>query len=740
MSTESRQRHVPPAETPAFPGWRYVLAAAAAGAVVAWLVVGAATGPRLDYAVGDRVRTEVVAPEPISVVDTDQTEALREAAASRVPPVFDYDPAAQARVVDDVRAALTRLGDANEATRPPRSAPGPAAPVSAFPYGGEDVVAVFARRGADPALSARVLDVLGRRLSGNIVGDDVPAAPEVTVRNAATGETYPMLFRDLVRLARARSALSDDLRALGGLSSADRTTLASAFEPLVAATLRPNPAATEAARAGARAAVGEVRDEFARGDVVAFRNQVVDERLSRALAAVARLRAVPNRLARWAGVTLLAWTLIGAFWSVAGTGARIALDRPSAFLLAALALVAEAAIVRLGAEAAIRIGALGADDPQYLLAVPYAVAPLVVGLLAGRALGLVVGLSTVPLVTIQTAATPGGGLPAAAFAAVVSVVAAAAASRYSARQVVALAAVWLAAGSVPALAVMKLLASGPAPSSARVVATDVGLACLGAVLTAALAAVALPAAEWAFDVLSDVRLLELASADRPLLRELAIRAPGTHQHSYVMSSVATEAAKAIGANAMLARVGAYYHDIGKLHAPEMFVENQRGGPNPHDQMPPEESARVILRHVSYGIELAREAKLPGQVRELITGHHGTRVVHVFLEKARRAAPAGSTVDESRFRYPGPKPQTRESAILMLADGAEAAVRSLDEPTYADVDAIVRKIAEAVLADDQLDECGLTLGEVHRVREAIVRTLVDLHHRRVKYPGFNPPDR
>ena len=269
------------------------------------------------------------------------------------------------------------------------------------------------------------------------------------------------------------------------------------------------------------------------------------------------------------------------------------------------------------------------------------------------------------------------------------------------------------------------------------VATNVGLAVLGAVLTAALAAILLPVVERVFHVPTDVRLLELANADHKLLRELAINAPGTHQHSYVMSSVATEAAKAIGANPLLVRIGAYFHDVGKLHAPHMFVENLRGAPNPHDELDPVESARIIIRHVSYGLERAEAAGLPPQVCELITGHHGTRTLHFFLEKARRQAPEGEAVDESLFRYPGPKPQTKESAILMLADGAEAAVRSLDVPTREKVDAIIRKIADTVVADNQLDECGITLAEVSRVREVIVETLLHLHHKRIAYPGFNP---
>ena len=518
--------------------------------------------------------------------------------------------------------------------------------------------------------------------------------------------------------------------------------LADAFEPLVATTLGPSPVATEMARAQAREGVAELRDDYARGDVVAYRNQVVDDRVAAALAAVDRLRAAPDRLTRAAGIALLAWALLYVLWRVAEAAACPSLDARRAFLLASLALLAQVGLDRLGVEAAIRIGALAAFDgrgAQYLLAIPFAVAPLVVALLTTRSLGFVVGLAGIPLVTFLTAGVPGGGLPVAVFATIVSVVAVSAATRYRARHVVALAAVWLAAAAAPAL-LAAALASGPAPAAGiGLHLGNLGLAALGALFAAALAAVLLPVAEWAFDIVSDVRLLELASADRPALSELAIRAPGTHQHSYVMSSVATEAAKAIGADATLVRVGAYYHDIGKLHAPEMFVENQAGGPNPHDGLEPEASAQIIIKHVSAGIERARAEGLPPQVRELITGHHGTRTLHFFLEKAKRVeACGGATVDESHFRYPGPKPQTRESAILMLADGAEAAVRSLDEPTRESIDAIVRKIAETVIADGQLDECGITLGEVRRIGDAIVETLVALHHRRVKYPGFNPP--
>jgi putative nucleotidyltransferase with HDIG domain len=399
------------------------------------------------------------------------------------------------------------------------------------------------------------------------------------------------------------------------------------------------------------------------------------------------------------------------------------------------------AVVRFGLVAVERLGNLAAAGfdagPQYLYALPVVMAPLVVALLADGRLGLVAGLASAPVLAIVTAAYPGGRLALGIFVAAVAAVGSHGGAQYRSRMVLVQAAVVLCATQALAAAAVAVLFGGESRNP-RAVFTTMGLSVIGALLTAAVAALLLPLLERAFHIVSDVRLLELANADHRLLREVAIQAPGTHQHSYVMSSVATEAAKAIGANPLLARVGAYFHDVGKLHAPHMFVETLKGRPNPHDGLEPEERARLILRHVSYGIELACREGLPPQVCELITGHPGKHPLDFFLEKARSRAGEGVEVDESLFRYSGPKPQTKESAILMLADGSEAAVRSLDEPTRDNVDAIIRKITDTVVSDGQLDECGITFAEVARVREAIVEALLNLHPRRVKYPGFNAP--
>jgi putative nucleotidyltransferase with HDIG domain len=250
----------------------------------------------------------------------------------------------------------------------------------------------------------------------------------------------------------------------------------------------------------------------------------------------------------------------------------------------------------------------------------------------------------------------------------------------------------------------------------------------------------IPVNESVFNILTDVKLLELSNADLPLLRRMALMTPGSHQHSYMVASLAEEAAKAIGANALLVRIGCYYHDIGKTAAPNMFIENQSGGPNPHDQIDPKKSARIISNHVKRGIEMAKEEHLPQKIVDLIPQHHGTRLLHYFYNKAKeKAAMTGDEVHEADFRYPGPKPQSKEAAILMLADSSEAAIRSLADHSEPVMRGMIKKVFDDIIADGQLDESNLTMREISLIREALLRAFKSHYHERVRYPGFNPEE-
>jgi putative nucleotidyltransferase with HDIG domain len=257
----------------------------------------------------------------------------------------------------------------------------------------------------------------------------------------------------------------------------------------------------------------------------------------------------------------------------------------------------------------------------------------------------------------------------------------------------------------------------------------------GAVGVGLLISFSLPLLERVFHVLTDIRLLELSNVANPLLSELALKAPGSYNHSLVVGTLAEEASRAIGANPLFCRVAAFYHDIGKMNKPEYFVENQRGV-NPHDRLSPSMSALIIASHVKEGIRLAREAGLPEQIVDIIPQHHGTRLMTYFYEKARsQADPALGPVKEEDFRYPGPKPLTREAAIFMLADAIEAAARTIDEPTANRLSEMIRKVTSSIVLDGELDSCDLTFHDLDRIQGAFLRCLVSMYHHRVDYPGF-----
>ncbi len=250
----------------------------------------------------------------------------------------------------------------------------------------------------------------------------------------------------------------------------------------------------------------------------------------------------------------------------------------------------------------------------------------------------------------------------------------------------------------------------------------------------------LPFVERLFGVLTDMSLLELGDVSHPLLQELVRRAPSTYSHSITVGAIAEAAADAIGARGLLVRVGAYFHDIGKMLKPAYFIENQPPNENHHESLVPEMSTLVIVAHIKDGANLARQHRLPQPIIDFIEQHHGTTLVEYFYGRAsqrRQADPNGGEVEEASFRYPGPKPQSKETAVLMLADAAESACRSLIDPGPARIESLVREIAERKLQDGQFDESGLTLHELRTIENSMIKSLIANYHGRLKYPEPRP---
>ncbi|MDD5524433.1 MAG: HDIG domain-containing protein, partial [Smithella sp.] len=257
---------------------------------------------------------------------------------------------------------------------------------------------------------------------------------------------------------------------------------------------------------------------------------------------------------------------------------------------------------------------------------------------------------------------------------------------------------------------------------------------VGGVFTGILVAGITPIFESIFGFITDFKLLELANLNQPLFQRMIIEAPGTYHHSIIVSSIVEAAAEAIGANSLLAKVSAYYHDIGKLMKPQYFIENQLTNENKHDKLSPKMSSLIIIAHVKDGCELASKAKLGPQIINIIREHHGTSIVSFFYDKAKKDKDESiRSLSESDFRYPGPKPQTKEAGLIMLGDVVEASSRTLSNPTPARIRSLVRERIERIYMDGQLDESELTLKNLNTIAETFTKILTGIFHHRVDYP-------
>ena len=412
----------------------------------------------------------------------------------------------------------------------------------------------------------------------------------------------------------------------------------------------------------------------------------------------------------------------------------LSISKRRAFALVGSAIVFETAVMRLGFMVAAGLAGQSTraplNDPSvWTFTIPFAAASLLVTMLLDRQLGLIAGV----IASVFAGLLAPNGAQATLYAFISCSAAVYGIKRYRERQSVTLAG--LVVAGVNCVTALALIAFAQQPVTLTGALVVAGCAFGGGLLTIIFAAGGVPINESLFGILTDIRLLELSNADLPVLSQLALRAPGTNQHSHAVGQLAEDACRAIGANALLARIGSLYHDIGKVAAPDHFVENQIGR-NPHDRLRPTASAKIITSHVTYGLKLAKEIGLPKRVVDFIPQHHGTRTLHFFLQKAKEQAGNCEKVNEAEFRYPGPKPQFKEAAILMLADSAEAAARSLAHPDPESIRAIVVRIFDAIISDGQLDESNLTLRELTQIRETLIASLNALYHPRIDYPGFN----
>lgn len=698
-----------------------------------------------DYAEGDIVRRTVIAPADISVMDRTETEKRRGATKEATRPVFTFDPTRSESTVQSFRAAWEDLqrqvaaqGNVNANAR------------KELKWAGEGdgaiVAAIIAHR-FDANDFERLTRILRETSDGYIYEDkDAEYLKQdivlVDKRNMSAQSILTMPQSRMVSLSEAQRSLRSRISQLPNWLTEEKAALVSALSPYIKSSVSYDPAASNAMRDDAARKVQAAHIVLKRNQVVAREGDTVSEPL---LAQLAAVRDYTREGRRWwnqlfgllfivAALYWLAWKFI----EHRSTAVTLSLPTRKAFALVGSAVIIQTILARVGFTLAESIVTRGMSAPLndpiiWGFAVPFASAALLVALLVDTQLGLITAL----MAALFAGLLAPTGVLISIYAVISSTAAIYGIGRYRERQSVTVAGLLISL--VNALTAVAIIAYAQQPLTLKTILFTMACGILGGLLTTIFTAGGLPINESFFGILTDVKLLELSNADLPVLGQLALRAPGTNQHSHAVGQLAEDACRAVGANPLLARIGALYHDIGKTAAPDMFVENQQGGHNPHDRLKPTQSARIITSHVTYGLKLAKEIGLPKQISDFIPQHHGTRTLHFFLRKAQAQAAVGEEVDEAEFRYPGPKPQFKESAIMMIADSCEAAARSLAHPNPENIRAIVTKIVDAIISDGQLDECNLSLKELTTIREAIITSLTAIYHARIDYPGFNPPE-
>ena len=694
------------------------------------------------YKEGDIARETIISPADIYFVDEDETNRIRETAKESVRPIFSSVPKRADEAVQSFRTAWESIERKNAAnvsnkTNASNRNDTPAA-------GNSDLARVFSLR----KFTANELDAVVRVLRENAGGDIYADQDEQYIQGeiSIVDRQRPTELRasqnplnTMTKLSAARESLRSGLHQLQSLSDKEANAFAEALSPMIQPSIIYDAAATENAKKQVADSVQPITISLKRSQKIADEGDIITSSILSQVAAIRNYSSSNRQINRFIGLLILISALFWGAWKFIeqrGLVQRLALSERKTFALFGFIVVVQTALMAMffrvaDFTASQNVKAPMSDPSLWAFAIPFAMGSLLMTLLADRRTALFTGIFTAILAGFLAPR----GLEFAVYAIVSSSVAVYGIGRYRSRQTVTIAGVFV--GLAGALLAIAIIAYTQQPFILNTVLLGVSCGLASGIITAALTAMFLPLCESLFGILTDVKLLELSNADLPVLGQLAMRAPGTNQHSHAVGQLAEEACRVVGGNALLTRIGALYHDIGKTAAPEHFVENQMGK-NPHDRLKPAQSAKIIISHVTYGTKLAKEMGLPQRIVDFIPQHHGTRTLHYFLKKAQDEARSDDEISENDFRYPGPKPQFREAAIMMIADSCEAAARSLAEPTPENIRFIVTKIIDAIVADDQLDECDLTLRELTQIREAMIRSLVAIYHSRIDYPGYVPP--
>ena len=699
--------------------------------------------------VGEIADRSYKAPADIEILDVEATAELRRAAIEQSPVVYDFDERKASALRERMRAAFS----AERVSLQNREGEPDVVPGQAFreALGDEPAempegsVALLAKRGLTAEDEGALLKVVGAVSSQMILDDKQELERQadkrvVMVRELGSGTERRLLSEDRVlALDNARAQVRESAAtAFKSVPRKQRQLLERLSESFVLTNLNFNLRATDERRQAATDGVKEVTISLRKGEIVVRDGVPFTERHISILRGIADQERAERRLGAFFGVAAVVFALLVVLWRFGRASLSRFPTEPKDAIFLVTALVSTALGLRIGLFLCDAVAERLSDVPfapqipdAYYYVIPIAAATMLVRLMHSAETSVLFAVG----VSLLSALEVGGRVEYAIFALAGSLVAARGVARVTQRGTVLRAGLRVGVAQFFVVGALSLLSGTPTLAGTLVM---MGLGFLGGALAGVLVSGVAPLVETLFSYTTDIKLLELANREQPLLRELELRAPGTYHHSMMVGHIAERAGESIGANALLARVAAYYHDIGKMRRPHFFIENMtiHGGENRHEKISPSMSARIIQAHVRDGLEYGRDEGLVPPIMDGIAQHHGTSIVRFFYEKAREQAnpEKGAVVEEHDYRYPGPKPQTREAGILMLADSVEAAARTLSDNSPARIQQLVQRIVNNYFRDGQLDDCNLTLRDLHRIARSFIDTLAAIHHERIDYPA------
>lgn len=692
------------------------------------------------YSPGDIATRDVKSPRDLLIPDLVLTENKRVEAEGAVKPLYDYDSRAGQSAADelaqgleliqqalvDAQVAATLVDDLEnfleiELTPEDRDA------LKAF------MDELAARETAEPLDLAPVRKAVVAALEGRIVGNlqlfQGEAKHGILVRDLhSRQEQVVEQPQQVLGVGNAQDRMREEFRPLE-LTRAQRRLIQALAIKLVSPNLTFNKNETETRKRLAREEVMPVLFQVKKGEMIVREGERVTEEQIKKLRGISEFGSHSNTLVAGIGFFLSIVVLFFATHRFARVNIRKYAPDNRDLLFLVVNFIVLFVLVKLGVfvSSALESAFPYIDSNSYYYVLPFAFGAMLARIVLNSEVAFVFAI----LSSLLLGALFGYSLYISVYALAGSVTAAHWVRHCKQRTTLYRAGFHLSLVNMLMIVGLYLI-SGQSFDAQILYKLGFGLA--GGFLCAVLVTGTIPLVEHLFEYTTDIKLLEFANMNTPVLRELMIQAPGTYHHSVIVGNLVEAAAESINANPLLARVAAYYHDIGKIRKPLYFVENIHGQENKHDKLAPSMSALILMSHVKDAVELARENKLGAPLIDIIRQHHGTALMKFFYDKAKsKEEPGMPMIDERDYRYPGPKPQTREAALIMLADAVEAASRTLADPTPARIQGMVQKIINNIFIDGQLDECELTLKDLHGIARSFNRILAGIFHHRIDYP-------